>query len=157
MGDRLRVARANAAQAQGSQTLSNTVAQGIRVGSWNTKPMSPSDARAAASRCARGRPAEAGDEPERRRLAAARGPEQADELVPADVEIEAGQRRHAVGEDLAPRMPCREPERGRAVRRCSRAKCNRSLAGELFLLQVEPDALVDELEACRPSGSRDPG
>ena len=45
---------------------------------------------------ARGRRDEAGDEPQQRRLAAARRPDEADELVAADRERDVGQRCHAI-------------------------------------------------------------
>ena len=70
----------------GRNTLPNTVAQGISVGSWNTKPMPR--LRAAPSlpghRAAR-RLAQARDDAERRRLAAAGRAEQRQEFA---VEIE---------------------------------------------------------------------
>jgi hypothetical protein len=73
--------------------LAATVAQGIKVGSWNTKPMR----RGPAAR----RLAQAGDDAQGRRLAAARRAEQRDELARPHVEVEAVECDHAVGEGLA--------------------------------------------------------
>ena len=88
----------------GSQTLSAAFAQGISVGSWNTKPISPrwsSPAAPGQSTAPAARLGEARDDPQRRRLAAAGGAEERHELARADVEIEAGERRRAVREGLA--------------------------------------------------------
>ena len=88
----------------GSQTLSKTLAQGSSVGSWKTKPMS--DAAAAPLPRQSSRPEvgvdEAGDDAQRRRLAAAGRPEQAQEIA---LSGSSDRRRcsavDAVGEDLA--------------------------------------------------------
>ena len=82
----------------GSQTLSNTVAHGISVGSWNTKPSSCSWSRQLIQpRVGAG---QAGEQAQDRRLAAARGAEQRQELAAPHFEVDAGQRHGAVGEGL---------------------------------------------------------
>ena len=121
-------ARTRPGRRSGSQTLSKTVAQGIRVGSWKTKPIVARASRAAASRSA---PpvalAEAGDQAQRRALAAARGAEQAQELAPADGEVEAGQRLRAVGEALGDAMQGDERRAGLSVlSRRGRQRCAHS-------------------------------
>src|SRR3954468_25012786 len=85
---------------KGSRTLSNTLAKGISVGSWKTKPISPSPSPCGHSirpRLALVRPAIS------RRggaLAATRRAQEAHELVPADGEVEVRQRLRPVGEQL---------------------------------------------------------
>ena len=77
-------ARSAPASRSGSETLSNTVAQGISVGSWNTKPML-AGRRGSSVRASRSLPRvgslKPGDHAQRRRLAAARRPEQRQELA----------------------------------------------------------------------------
>ena len=84
------------------RTLAATLAQGISVGSWNTKPIS------AARHCAAIRTvppadgrAQARDDAQRRRLAAAGRAEQRDEFARSHVEIEAVERNRAAVEGLA--------------------------------------------------------
>ena len=88
----------------GRRTLRSTVAHGISVGSWNTKPIRPAVRRRGlvgpVDRAARRR-AQARDQPQRGRLAAARRPEQRHELARPDIEIETIERRHAARERLA--------------------------------------------------------
>ena len=71
---------------------------GISVGSWNTKPSCGAAARQ--SIVAARRSGQAGQQPQHRRFAAAGGAEQRQELALAHVEIEAGERGDAVGEDF---------------------------------------------------------
>ena len=99
-------ARAGAARALGtpasrsaSSTFRRRVSHGNSAGSWN---ISAGRARSTLDR-AGGRLVEAGDEVEHRRLAAARGADQADELARADVEVDVVERRDgaaAGAEDL---------------------------------------------------------
>ena len=78
------LARDTPAAAAAARHCRTTLAQGISVGSWNTKPMSerpmkPLPRQSSSARCRR---RQAGDQPQRRRLAAARRPEQADRNRP---------------------------------------------------------------------------
>ena len=80
----------------GNSTLSRTLAHGSSVGAWKTMPVS---ARGSVTCCAADRrrvPGVGGirprDEPQQRRLPAARRPDQADELVAADRQRNVAQR-----------------------------------------------------------------
>ena len=129
----------------GRRTFLNTVAHGISVGSWNTKPMSRwgSPAAAAGARpldAAAGELAEPGDEPQHRALAAAGRAEQAQELALA-------RRRGpdpARADDAVARRPCRRatPQR-RPRRRGDRAPFVTTW------LQLHAVLLVDELQRVR--------
>ena len=92
------------ASLSGSRTLAATVAHGISVGSWNTKPSAArrvSGRAPATPRVPLRRLAQAGDDAQRRRLAAAGRAEQRHELAGANLEIEPIERHDAVRERLA--------------------------------------------------------
>ena len=122
----------------GSQTLAKTVAQGISVGSWKTKPISGCAAAGGVELGGRpvdragGRLAEAGDDPKHRRLAAAGRAEQADELAAADVERHVLQRQRAVREGLGDRRGARPaacPPVGARVFSASAGAVDRAASG----------------------------
>ena len=131
----------------GRRTLSRTLAHGISVGSWNTKPMGcrPSAFVGAMGNvhgaCARR--AEPRDQPQRGRLAAAGRPEQRDELAVADIEIERPERGHAVVIDLGDAAQTHGEARRVDIRP------GQSGLGHLASVlrpQIEADALVDEAQ-----------
>ena len=114
---RLRVLR-GPCSLSGSRTLAATVAHGIRVGSWKTKPMSvlalpPTGCRHSTRRRCVGSASPAIMR-KRRRLAATRRSEQRHEFARPDVEIEIVERHHAARENLADALSV-EPALGQVL------------------------------------------
>jgi hypothetical protein len=84
--------------------LSATLAQGISVGSWKTKPMSLGRH----GDCSRRGLFETGDDAQRRRLAAARRSEKRQQLAGINAKIEIGEHDGSVRKTLADIMKCDE-------------------------------------------------
>ena len=120
----------------GSQTLPKTVAHGISVGSWKTKPISPSGrpvrrrCRRTASRCV---PAVGSPRPAMIRstvdLPQPEGPSRLTNSPLADVERHVAERERAVGEDLGDALQRHQrPAVGRGFGRVRQRARSRSMA-----------------------------
>ena len=101
------------ARRSGRNTLSNTVAQGISVGSWKTNPMSRRAVWEARRTVPEVASAEAGDQPKRGGFPAAGRAENAGERSRPDRKRQAVQRDGAVGERLGDAF---HPDQNRSVR-----------------------------------------
>ena len=137
---------ATPASSSGSRTLASTRAQGIKVGSWNTKasaarPARPAEVAAPPQQAAVGRFDQVGDQLEQRALAAAGRADQRQKFAVRDREIDRRQPARAVAENffgrkhfhrrrpLADRPAC-----GRCFRRTARRATARSCPPSIALI-----------------------
>ena len=127
----------------GRNTLSSALAQGSSVASWNTKPISPGVGCWPASQSgARVRLVQPGDQPQQRRFAAARRPEQRDEIAGAD--------RRAIRRAAPP------PRRKAAADRGAAAYQWQEKHADTLLLQSPSRRACRRTAACRLSSTSSP-